>query len=748
MPAQISGRRTAEPGNRRYHVLASDGGVPGVAAFYGTTGEELYELAMRSMRSTWGSYRATPSHTFFDAVKAGIPGIDTDPLGRITVPIPASELGIDLVSLYIRGTDVTLRKICEQHNRMSERREARMPPLTPHMLWHMVVNAGLREETLRLHIGRDGARIDHAPDDVTLPDRSTIFVPYPSPHTSTTIHAVPGSGSADGADTTTAQHLPYWAWTLKWKHLQPIEDLTTQLNQRIRRARRMSRRGAQATLSLGVISQVVGRMKDEGHHHATFDALAAAVLQLQNDAARVLVVEPLRYADPHALVLRRRNATALLEALRDPELALGIQSAFTEPDVDVDHRSIRGQVCLVLLRAYHALARSAELGEAVTDAMKALRGHGDGTVPVAAEGKTGLEVALSVAGGLGGIITNATANLPGPASLAGSVLEMVLAAKLPEVARAGRNASGMLAELRGFVMKVGRISEAELNQANWSMFHAVGRAEARAAVKPLADKVGERFLASKQWGGFMSVLSLFALYSALCDDSASLPRQIVNIVGGEMSAALAVRQFLGSLGVGGSVVSAEAQMVMNGVGTVASILAIVSGILQFYEGCVHDDDALKRSGLLSAGGGAIVLAGYAFSIPGLQAAGVLVLILSAALDNWDAIVEALKNPMARVFQAQVVSFEEKTLKSSVGEAQVASHHMGFDGAAGDPWTTLLASIQRCQDAIAAAEPHLVPLRRNPVNRQFLQHMGFKGPDVGNLMEEVFVPVITPPGMGV
>lgn len=137
---------------------------------------------------------------------------------------------------------------------------------------------------------------------------------------------------------------------------------------------------------------------------------------------------------------------------------------------------------------------------------------------------------------------------------------------------------------------------------------------------------------------------------------------------------------------------------------------------------------------MNAVGGTVALAGVAFAIPGLQAIGMITLIVSAAIDNWDAIVEALKNPVGRVFRAQVTSFGEKAMASEVGRAQMASHPLGYAGAADDPWTALLASIQRCQDAIAAADAHLVPLEATARNNAFLTHMGFGADDVARLLE--------------
>jgi hypothetical protein len=501
----------------------------------------------------------------------------------------------------------------------------------------------------------------------------------------------------------------------------------------------------------------------EEARRASLVSLRNSLGPLQRTAAEEMVGNPLRYVDPPRYQRWLDASDELINALGNELFKGDDQSGLTRavrgPDFPINGRSLKNRMAEILERAYRALARSPRAGIALSHIDQALAALGrSGTNTSAQSPPQGSQGApqsppsddpalATFLGAFGEAVIGTTAtvgNLPGPASLGTACLELSILSVLPRAMRDPVSNPARMLAYRSYLARLGNLSLTEIMQFEEAL--ANGNS---VAVRTYAQRISGRFMTDGGWPQFMLFVNAYGLLATIEADDSIYARKVANIIGGSENTALAVMQTIRGLaphGVLNTILESRAGAMF---GVTSGVATVIAGVLTVYEGIVTHNRVLQFVGGTQALGGALSVTGYVagavmaeevatgalvFLVPGLQAAGMVLIVLSASVSIYDQLRQHQDPPPKIVFLAQLQAFHDSTEFRSVSAG---------------PGSSLESNYVPVFNA-ASSNQSFSRLRRTAENENMLEALRFQPDDVEQLLEpaQAHIPVFTPVGFGI
>jgi hypothetical protein len=735
------------------HRLGFDGSVEQIGSYYAVPPRGIYQYSISRLRRVWHRYQTRSYDDFYAAVEVGRPNVRRIDRSWICVPYPPAEREVEFMMVRcIEGA--TLEEICAFHNQDAERKAAQMPDLTPLSLWKLLANRSLRERVLGAEAESSWAEKDANPTMV-LPDGIGVMVPYPMQPEGAPVRVPPNpavgssEGDPDGPTTVYVSGIPAWLQQLVTRTVTPLEAKIARLEQLNEEAIRVAQDGAQATLTLSVIRQIiaVGRTRPWGISEEV-QALDDATATLLDDAGKVFALEPLAYLQPIASMERAALAVQVGSDVKSGELTKAVEFLAQHQELFLNGQLLLNRISRLLETGYRALARGPGLDQAVQEIDDALSTIGQAAVGAKPVGDTPLKCLLNAVGSAISSTTGAVGSLPGPASLAGAMVEVSITMALPASVNAHGASAEVVARYRSALAKIAEIPEQEVIAAENLMRAATSEAEFATAAGRLSNRLNARFMTSPSWGGAMGILNLLGLLLTIGQSDDVTGRKWVNVIGGTVNTGLAAVQFTGAFASGGRFAGEVAGKIANGIGAFAAILSVVSGAMTFYDGYTKHNEGDMWAGGLTALGGAATFVGFCLSVPGLQAVGMIAVVGVATVQTWAAIQTALENPLARVHRGQLQALRETRAYKNVAAAHDDPNTLGaWSPAMTRAWGALGTSITNAEGKVDDAAISMRRLGRNASTVHFLERLGFPAADIEMITEPVFGGDALIPGSG-
>lgn len=646
-----------------------DKSIDDVARFYGISQDEFMGAnAVDATRVGWQAFR--------DGVRDG---------DSLALPIPEEELGLYWEKLNVGGRYTNLQAVCDLANTNPLRQNEQK--LTPSVLLRYALNAELRVRLLapvgrftvdrphaQAHRGKPATveRTDQEFGETRLPDKAAVFIPYARLPASQVVHVTPlrlDPMALDPAvslrDRSTARAVPRWVKELYFDHIVPLLSDARALASANGTCHQCQHDSANEVAELRALTRFVDLMSAGRssvperlkHLRDSLERLLwGAESEMLNNPARVLFPREddarlkcgARVADKiHDPGFSRADLVGPL-VKENPFVVVGFDPKAMASTPKAPRRMRLGDLTAYVLLFSHqelslAHADAAERGRRDLEAAVRLMGTAKSTASL--PGSTITQSILSVVG-VGDSMASVTfGNLPGPRSLSVALLTVRAAYALERAATLSPIERGFLfsamTKAAGWSPK---LSERYKLLLDPDPISTSGGVDAVREVNPsgslskeIAADLTSRVQCSFRWNAGVMFVNVIGIVLTLAQSDEIQVRYYADFTGSTIGSALAALQIVKKADIIAKIAARSTDLakgasnVLTGLGVVATVATIVSGACTISEGLQKGNTGFVVAGVGQVAGGTSILFGMAFSVPGFQVVGGLLLIGAAVI---------------------------------------------------------------------------------------------------------------------